>query len=122
MHVFYIELLFHLIGFDLQIAVLLRECIWNYLKDHVPSPALFHVDNNGLHWRNTSQAKVAPQYVDTLRNLMQKKLNKLGPHYHQMFIMSDLHVISQPPPAAIAEPITAMPKPNSSGIEVVELE
>ncbi|KAH8417992.1 hypothetical protein KR222_010192, partial [Zaprionus bogoriensis] len=88
-----------------EIALLLRECIWNYLKDHVPSPALFHVDNNGLHWRNTSQAKVAPQYVDTLRQLMQKKLNKLGPHYHQMFIMSDLNVVS--PPATTAEPTTA---------------
>jgi len=99
--------------------VLLRECIWNYLKDHVPSPALFHVDNNGLHWRNTSQAKVAPQYVDTLRQLMQKKLNKLGAHYHQMFIMSDLHVANTSPPATIAEPTLAIAK---TSIEVVELE
>ncbi|KAH8273120.1 hypothetical protein KR018_004843 [Drosophila ironensis] len=75
-----------------QIALLLRECIWNYLKDHVPSPALFHVDTNGLHWRNTSspQAKVPAQYVDTLRHLMQRKLATLGPHYHQMFIMDEL--------------------------------
>ncbi|XP_030565757.1 integrator complex subunit 5 [Drosophila novamexicana] len=100
-----------------EIAVLLRECIWNYLKDHVPSPALFHVDNNGLHWRNTSQVKVLPQYVDTLRHLMQKKLSKLGPHYHQMFIMSDLHISSTA--QAIAEPTAVMPK---SSIEVVELE
>ncbi|XP_017117415.1 integrator complex subunit 5 [Drosophila elegans] len=75
-----------------EIALLLRECIWNYLKDHVPSPALFHVDNNGLHWRNTNTqvAKVPPQYVDTLRHLMQRKLATLGPHYHQMFIMGEL--------------------------------
>jgi len=58
----------------------------------VPSPALFHVDNNGLHWRNTNTplAKVPPQYVDTLRHLMQRKLSTLGPHYHQMFIMGEL--------------------------------
>ncbi|EDW16726.1 integrator complex subunit 5 [Drosophila mojavensis] len=101
-----------------EIAVLLRECIWNYLKDHVPSPALFHVDNNGLHWRNTSQVNVPSQYVDTLRHLMQRKLSKLGPHYHQMFIMSDLHIST--PATATAEPtIFAAPK---SSIEVVELE
>ncbi|EDV49193.1 integrator complex subunit 5 [Drosophila erecta] len=86
-----------------EIALLLRECIWNYLKDHVPSPALFHVDNNGLHWRNTNtqQAKVPPQYVDTLRHLMQRKLSTLGPHYHQMFIMGELmEVNSEPDPTA----------------------
>ncbi|XP_053946850.1 integrator complex subunit 5 [Anastrepha ludens] len=74
-----------------EIALLLKECIWNYLKDHVPSPALFHVDNNELHWRNPHLSKIPPQYVDTLRNLMQKKLTKLGQHYYQMFIMPELN-------------------------------
>nr|XP_014090440.1 integrator complex subunit 5 [Bactrocera oleae] len=74
-----------------EIALLLKECIWNYLKDHVPSPALFHVDNNELHWRNPHMSKIPPQYVDTLRNLMQKKLTKLGEHYYQMFIMPELN-------------------------------
>ncbi|KAH8335673.1 hypothetical protein KR074_008818 [Drosophila pseudoananassae] len=86
-----------------EIALLLRECIWNYLKDHVPSPALFHVDNNGLHWRNTSTqlARVPPQYVDTLRHLMQRKLSTLGRHYHQMFIMGELaENRSEPDPTA----------------------
>lgn len=68
---------------------MLKECVWNYLKDHVPSPALFHVDNNGLQWRNGQLCKIPPQYVDTLRNLMQKKLTKLGQHYYQMFIMPE---------------------------------
>lgn len=74
-----------------QIALLLKECIWNYLKDHVPSPALFHVDSNGLQWRNPQLNKVPVQYVDTLRNLMQKKLAKLGQHYYEMFIMPEQH-------------------------------
>ncbi|XP_067616611.1 integrator complex subunit 5 [Eurosta solidaginis] len=74
-----------------EIALLLKECIWNYLKDHVPSPALFHVDNNDLHWRNPHMSKIPPQYVDTLRNIMQKKLTKLGQHYYQMFIMPELN-------------------------------
>lgn len=59
------------------------------MKDNVPSPAQFHVDNNGLQWRNSQLCKIPPQYVDTLRNLMQKKLSKLGQHYYQMFIMPE---------------------------------
>ncbi|ALC47356.1 omd [Drosophila busckii] len=108
-----------------EIAVVLRECIWNYLKDHVPSPALFHVDSNGLHWRNTSQAKVPAQYVDTLRHLMQRKLNKLGPHYHQMFIMTELHV-RQPAIAIQPATVTGLPEMTAAtaakGIEIVELD
>lgn len=63
------------------------------MKDHVPSPALFHV-NNGLQWRNPQMSKIPPQYVDTLRNLMQKKLTKfqIGQHYHQMFIMPEVNL------------------------------
>uniref|UniRef100_A0A1B0BJZ1 Integrator complex subunit 5 C-terminal domain-containing protein n=1 Tax=Glossina palpalis gambiensis TaxID=67801 RepID=A0A1B0BJZ1_9MUSC len=72
-----------------EIALILKECVWNYLKDHVPSPALFHVDSNGLQWRNPQINKIPPQYVDTLRNLMQKKLSKLGQHYYTMFIMPE---------------------------------
>lgn len=69
----------------------MKECVWNYLKDHVPSPALFHVDNNGLQWRNGQLCRIPPQYIDTLRNLMQKKLTKLGEHYFQMFIMPEVN-------------------------------
>ncbi|XP_055848550.1 integrator complex subunit 5 [Episyrphus balteatus] len=73
-----------------EIALVLKECIWNYLKDNVPSPALFTCDNNALHWRNPSTSKIPPQYVDILRNIMQKKLSKLGTHYHQMFQMGEM--------------------------------
>ncbi|XP_055905945.1 integrator complex subunit 5 [Eupeodes corollae] len=73
-----------------EMALVLKECIWNYLKDNVPSPALFTCDNNALHWRNPSTSKIPPQYVDILRNIMQKKLPQLGTHYHQMFQMGDM--------------------------------
>lgn len=73
-----------------EIALILKECIWNYLKDNVPSPALFTCDNNALHWRNPSSSKIPPQYVDILRNIMQKKLSKVGTHYHQMFQMGEM--------------------------------
>lgn len=69
------------------------------MKDHVPSPALFHVDSNGLQWRNPQINKIPPQYVDTLRNLMQKKLSKLGQHYYTMFIMPEQQNPTLPNPS-----------------------
>ncbi|XP_055383717.1 integrator complex subunit 5 [Condylostylus longicornis] len=73
-----------------EIALVLKECVWNYLKDHVPSPTLFQTDSNGLTWRDSNSDKPLPQYVDTLRNIMQKKLPKLGAFYHQMFALVEL--------------------------------
>ncbi|CAD7083690.1 unnamed protein product [Hermetia illucens] len=69
-----------------EIALVLKECVWNYLKDNVPAPAIFR-SANGLYWRNPSLLKPPPQYVDTLRDIMQKKLPKVGAHYYQMFVM-----------------------------------
>ncbi|XP_037956882.1 integrator complex subunit 5 [Teleopsis dalmanni] len=75
----------------LEIALVLKECVWNYLKDYVPTPTLFQCDGTAPPWRNPALFKVQPQYVDPLRNLMQKKLTKFGSHYYQMFIMPELH-------------------------------
>lgn len=32
-----------------EIAVVLKECIWNYMKDNVPAPVLFGVDSSGTY-------------------------------------------------------------------------
>ncbi|XP_037828005.1 integrator complex subunit 5 [Lucilia sericata] len=100
-----------------EIALLLKECVWNYLKDHVPSPALFHVDNNGLQWRNGQLCKIPPQYVDTLRNLMQKKLTKLGQHYYQMFIMPEVNLQQFPSTSTALSISTATPIESLKNIE-----
>ena len=87
------------------------------MKDHVPSPALFHVDNNGLQWRNGQLCKIPSQYVDTLRNLMQKKLTKLGEHYYQMFIMPEVNIVepinSSEMSANVTITGTSEPKPET---------
>lgn len=44
----------------------------------------------GLHWRDPVSMKPHPQFVDPLRNIMQRKLPKLGTFYHQMFVLSEL--------------------------------
>ena len=31
-----------------EIAVVLKDCIWNYMKDNVPSPVLYSVDSSGM--------------------------------------------------------------------------
>lgn len=31
----------------LQIVQVLRDCLWNYTRDHVPSPTMFPCDRNG---------------------------------------------------------------------------
>ena len=69
-----------------EIAYVLKECVWAYMKDHVPTPNLFTVDSNGLHWRDSDMAKPSAQYVDPLKNTMQKRLATMGKLYYHMFV------------------------------------
>ncbi|XP_072940558.1 integrator complex subunit 5 isoform X2 [Epargyreus clarus] len=64
----------------------LRDCLWNYTRDHVPSPALFTCDASGLHWRDPATCKPPSQYTDTLRIIIQKRIAKLGHLYPIMFL------------------------------------
>uniref|UniRef100_A0A182QUE0 Integrator complex subunit 5 C-terminal domain-containing protein n=1 Tax=Anopheles farauti TaxID=69004 RepID=A0A182QUE0_9DIPT len=73
-----------------EIAYVLKECVWNYMKDHVPSPVLFVCDPHGFHWRDPLTSRPPPQYTNPLRNTMQKKLTKVGHLYHQMFVGPEL--------------------------------
>ncbi|KAJ9588448.1 hypothetical protein L9F63_018181 [Diploptera punctata] len=68
-----------------EVVQLLRDCVWNYLRDHVPSPALFARDENGLMWRDATLARPGPQYTDTLRCTMQNNIQHLGKLYGQLF-------------------------------------
>ncbi|XP_039749082.1 integrator complex subunit 5 [Pararge aegeria] len=69
-----------------EIVQVLRDCIWNYTRDHVPSPALFSCDSTGLHWRDPSTCKPVATYTDTLRIIIQKRISKLGHMYPIMFL------------------------------------
>lgn len=99
-----------------EIALVLKECIWNYMKENVPSPVLYNVDSSGwfsshaeitneiirlfyhsgLHWRDSSACKPQTQFVDPLRNIILRKLPKLGTFYHHMFILSDANDTTSP--------------------------
>lgn len=69
-----------------EIVQLLRFCVWNYIRDHVPSPALFGCDASGLHWRDPSIARPGQIYTDTFRAVMYKNIDKLGQIYAQLFL------------------------------------
>lgn len=68
-----------------EIVQLLRDCIWNYMRDHIPSPALFGCDITGLHWRDPTIARPPSIYSDTLRIIMQSNIDQLGDQYGQLF-------------------------------------
>lgn len=63
----------------------MRECVWNYMRDHVPSPALFTRDGNGVMWRDPTLSKPTKQYTETLRIVLLNNIEKLGDLYHQLF-------------------------------------
>ncbi|XP_050676730.1 integrator complex subunit 5 isoform X2 [Leptidea sinapis] len=69
-----------------ELVQVLRDCLWNYTRDNVPSPALFPCDATGLRWRDPSTCKPSPTYTDTLRIILQKKISKLGHMYPIMFL------------------------------------
>nr|XP_019561577.2 integrator complex subunit 5-like [Aedes albopictus] len=73
-----------------EVIYVLKECVWNYMKDHVPSPVLFVCDPTSFHWRDPQTSRPPPQYTNPLRNTMQKKLPKIGHLYHQMFVGPEL--------------------------------
>uniref|UniRef100_A0A1B0CEH9 Putative integrator complex subunit 5-like protein n=1 Tax=Lutzomyia longipalpis TaxID=7200 RepID=A0A1B0CEH9_LUTLO len=73
-----------------EVVLLLKDCVWNYMKDHVPSPCLFKFDSTGFHWRNPETAKPPAQFVDPLRFIMLKRLPLLGSLYHQMFVLPEM--------------------------------
>ncbi|KAK9510932.1 hypothetical protein O3M35_005604 [Rhynocoris fuscipes] len=69
-----------------QVVLLLRDCVWNYMRDNVPSPALFGRDANGVMWRDTSTSRPPKQYTETLRQVMLNNLSSLGALYHTLFV------------------------------------
>jgi len=77
--------------FAFQIVDILRDCIWCYMRDHIPSPALFGCDSNGVHWRDPITARPPERYTTTLRIIMQRNIDSLGHLYSQMFINIPRH-------------------------------
>ncbi|XP_048484876.1 integrator complex subunit 5 [Plutella xylostella] len=69
-----------------ELVQILRDCLWNYTRDNVPSPALFECDATGLHWRDPASCVPPPSYTDALRIIIQKRIARLGHLYPLMFL------------------------------------
>ncbi|XP_049959293.1 integrator complex subunit 5 isoform X1 [Schistocerca serialis cubense] len=68
-----------------EVVQLLRDCVWNYMRDQVPSPALFTQDSTGLMWRDPTLSTPGPQYTSTLRFIIQSNIEQLGSLHAQLF-------------------------------------
>jgi len=68
-----------------EIAYVLRECVWNYM-------AANSVETAEMAGAKRTQP-VSDQFIDPLRNTMQKKLNILGNLYYQMFMACGPEVV-----------------------------
>ncbi|KAK4875105.1 hypothetical protein RN001_011527 [Aquatica leii] len=68
-----------------EIVQILRDCVWNYMRDHVPSPALFNSDNSGIYWRDPTLARPPDIYTTTLRIIMQQNIETVG-HLYSYYI------------------------------------
>jgi integrator complex subunit 5 len=68
-----------------EIAYVLKECVWNYMV--VNGPSIVNEAGFEVH-QPIPRGTPADQFVDPLRNTVQKKLSTLGNLYYQMFILS----------------------------------
>lgn len=97
-----------------EVALVLKECIWNYMKENVPSPVIYTVDSSGLHWRDSFIARPHPLFIDPLRQIMLRKLPALGAFYHHMFIVPEANQPrspQEPPPPPLNMPIRFFEEP-----------
>lgn len=56
------------------------------MRDHVPSPALFTCDSNGIHWRDPTTSRPPENYTNTLRLIMQHNIETVSDLFAEMFI------------------------------------
>lgn len=72
-----------------EIAIVLKDCIWMYMKENIPSPILFETDRKGFQWRNPPPRAHIKDGI--LRNMMEKKLPDLGHYYNMMFVLPETY-------------------------------
>lgn len=66
--------------------MILKDCVWAYMRDNVPSPALFTCDVNGVHWRDPSTSRPPEIYTNSLRLIMQHNIESVSDSFAEMFI------------------------------------
>ncbi|XP_011638969.1 integrator complex subunit 5 [Pogonomyrmex barbatus] len=69
-----------------QINTIMRECLWAYMRENVPSPALFtRNEGTNIAWRDIDMSAPNARFTDTLRLVLLANIHKLGSLYSTLF-------------------------------------
>ncbi|KAK1117511.1 hypothetical protein K0M31_016544 [Melipona bicolor] len=70
-----------------QINTIMKECVWAYMRENVPSPALFtRSEGANIAWRDTDTSTPNSRFTETLRLLLLSNIHTLGPLYAALFL------------------------------------
>ncbi|KAM0729054.1 Integrator complex subunit 5 [Formica fusca] len=69
-----------------QINTIIRECLWAYMRENVPSPALFtRSEGANIAWRDIDTSLPNARFTDTLRLVLLANIHTLGSLYSTLF-------------------------------------
>uniref|UniRef100_A0A0C9QQX7 INTS5 protein n=2 Tax=Fopius arisanus TaxID=64838 RepID=A0A0C9QQX7_9HYME len=69
-----------------QINTVMKECVWAYMHENVPSPALFTLtEGASIAWRDTEMSAPGARFTETLRLILLPNIAKTGSLYHTLF-------------------------------------
>ncbi|OAD58560.1 Integrator complex subunit 5 [Eufriesea mexicana] len=69
-----------------QINNIMKECVWAYMRENVPSPALFtRSEGANIAWRDTDTSTPNSRFTETLRLVLLSNIHTLGPLYAALF-------------------------------------
>lgn len=69
-----------------QINTIMRECLWAYMRENVPSPALFtRNEGTNIAWRDIDMSSPNARFTDTLRLVLLANIHTLGSLYSTLF-------------------------------------
>lgn len=64
----------------------MRECLWAYMRENVPSPALFtRNEGTNIAWRDIDMSSPNARFTDTLRLVLLANIHTLGSLYSTLF-------------------------------------
>ncbi|XP_012524934.1 integrator complex subunit 5 isoform X2 [Monomorium pharaonis] len=69
-----------------QINIIMRECLWAYMRDNIPCPTLFtQNESHTVAWRDTDMWKPHARFTETLRLVLLANIHILGSLYSTLF-------------------------------------
>lgn len=64
----------------------MRDCIWAYMHENVPTPTLFiQVEGANIAWRDIDTSTTSVRFTETLRLLLLANIHNLGSLYNILF-------------------------------------